>query len=211
MSRLLRSAAKVATSLAMVAAFVALPVGATPAAHAVTPTINCDTVAKPSTDWTKCQQLVGTAQCVWKNSKTSFTLAMGFVNPTDSILFASIPSSGGGTYNSFTANGGSAANPGHLDTFSLGTSTTAFTVTWSPTSDTDPVTWNLLGQTYNWYRTYTPCATKPVPVIGSTGGLAVGLLALLAIGLFDNRVAARVRRLLRSVPVVGGSRGPVSR
>ena len=64
---------------------------AAPSAQAVTPTINCDTAAQPSTSWTTCQQLVGTASCAWNNKDGTWTLAVGYTNPTGSILTASIP------------------------------------------------------------------------------------------------------------------------
>lgn len=82
---------------------------------------------------------------------------------------------GVGTNNALTATGGSAANPSHLASFPPGTSTTAFTVTWTPSSKTDPVTWALMGRTYTFVDTMTACLSKPVPVVANeaVGGIAV--------------------------------------
>ena len=149
-------------------------------ASAATATINCDTAAQPSANWTTCQQLVGTAKCVWNNKDKTYTLAVGFTNPTQYILFASVPNTGTNTglYNAFTATSGFAANPGHGNTFNPGTYTTAWTVTWTPASATDGVTWSLMGKSYVWYDTYTVCPSKPVPVIGNgiVGGMGVVLI-----------------------------------
>jgi hypothetical protein len=170
-------------------------------AGAATAAIDCDTAAQPSASWTTCQSLVGTAKCVWSNGDGTYTLAVGYTNPTGTALHADIPVSGvGGVNNKFTATGGSAANPSHFEDFAPGTSVTAFTVTWSPTSKTDPVTWVLMGKTYTWNRTYTACSTKPVPVVGGAGGLTLGLLGLAGVAAVGG---PRVRRALREVPVVG--------
>ncbi|BEP16634.1 hypothetical protein acdb102_49450 [Acidothermaceae bacterium B102] len=147
-------------------------------AVAATPTVNCDTAAQPSTDWTTCGQLVGTAKCVWNNGDGTWTMAMGYTNPTTSILNAAIPNAAAGvagTNNALTATSGSAANPSHLASFPPGTSTTAFTVTWTPSSKTDPVTWALMGHTYTFVDTMTACTSKPVPVVANEtfGGIAV--------------------------------------
>jgi hypothetical protein len=176
-----------AASLLTVGAMVGAVATAGPAA-AVT-TINCDTAAHPSTDWTSCQQLVGTAKCVWNNGNGTYTLAVGYTNPTAFNLFASVPNSGTGTgaYNSFTATSGSAANPGHASTFYPGTYITAFTVTWSPTSKTDPVTWQLMGKTYTWADTYTACPSKPVPVIGNGIVGSMSVIAITGFGLLNRR------------------------
>ena len=168
-------------------------------AAAATTTLNCDTAAQPSATWTSCQQLTGTAKCVWNNGDGTWTLALGYVNPTTSNLFASIPSGGtGGTNNALTATNGTAADPAHLSTFPPGTSTTAFTVTWSPTSKTDPLTWVLMGHTYTWVDTYTACAAKPVPVEGNVVLGAVGLAAMTGGVLFRRR---RLRPLHRRAGV----------
>jgi hypothetical protein len=151
-------------------------------AAAVT-TINCDTAAQPSADWTNCQKLVGTAKCVWNNGNGTYTLAVGYTNPTAFNLYASVPNAN----NAFTATSGSAANPGHADTFYPGTYTTAWTVTWSPTSNTDPVTWNLMGHTYTWNRTYTACPSKPVPIIGNGIVGSMGVVAITGFGLLRRR------------------------
>ncbi len=351
-----------------------LMVGATAAAaadpgiaSAATTSINCDTAAQPSADWTTCQKLVGTAKCVWNNKDGTYTLAMGYTNPTTSTLFASIPSAsvpaivnggfespsvpsnyqfvgshnstspatgiawdttdptkvveiwhtgfngvpadtgtqfaelnannvgtlsqdlattpgftlnwslahrgrsgtdtmtvsigppvgplvvqtpygqtttaisdgntawghyhgqytipagqtttrfafnsvsaaGGdnsygnfldsvvfslaGTNNSISGTKGSAANPGQGDTFYPGTSTTAWTYTWSPSSTTDPVTWALMGNNYSWADTIAACPSKPVPVIGNGIAASTGVVAILTFSLLGRR---RFRGLL---------------
>lgn len=154
-------------------------------ASAATPTVDCDAAGQPSANWTTCQQLVGTAKCVWNNNDGSWTMAMGYTNPSTSTLNAAIPSGGvAGTNNALTATGGSAANPAHIASFPPGTSTTAFTVTWSPTSKTDPVTWALMGKSYTFNDQITPCTSKPVPVVANEvlGGIAVaGLLGIVLV------------------------------
>jgi hypothetical protein len=152
-------------------------------------TINCDTAVHPSTDWTSCQQLVGTAKCVWNNRDGTYTLALGYTNPTVYNLYASVPNTGAGTgtYNSLTATSGFASNPSHPSTFFPGTYTTAFTVTWSPTSKTDPVTWALMGRTYTWADTFTACPAKPVPVIGNGIVGSMGVIAITGFGLLNRR------------------------
>lgn len=199
----LRQPSRLGAAGVLAAVTLGTPFLALPAAAADTPTINCDTVSRSSSDWQKCTSLVGTAKCVWNNGNGTYTLAMGFQNPTDANLYAKIPVNGSRTINSFTATGGSAGNPGHLALFPPGTYTTAFTVTWSPTSSSDPVTWTLVDDVKAWNRRHTPCATKPVPVVGSAAGLALGALGVTALlGLASarrNRLVAALRRL----PVVG--------
>lgn len=136
-------------------------------------TIDCDTAT--GADWTTCQQLTATAACVFNNGDGTWTMALGYINPTGATLNSDIPTGGsGGANNTLTATNGSAANPGHVANFWPGTSTTAFTVTWSPTSKKDPVTWVLNGQTFSWTDQITPCPTKPVPVVSNAamGGIA---------------------------------------
>jgi hypothetical protein len=176
-------------------------------AAAATTTINCDTAAQPSTNWTTCQKLVGTAKCVWNNRNGTYTLAVGFTNPTQDILTAAVPTvigstSSGGTNNAFTATSGSAANPGHGSSFPPGTYTTAWTVTWTPSSRTDGVTWALMGKSTTWYDTYTVCPSKPVPVIGNgiVGGMGVVLIT--GYSMLNRR---RLREFLSAVRVVGTS------
>jgi hypothetical protein len=183
-----------AASLLSVGAMVGVVANAGSAA-AVAPTINCDTAAQPSTNWTTCQKLVGTAKCVWNNHDGTYTLAVGYTNPTTSNLFASVPNSGTdtGANNAFTATSGFAANPGHGDTFVPGTYTTAWTVTWTPASKTDLVSWLLMGHTYTWADTYTACPSKPVPVIGNGIAGSMGVVALTGIGFLNRR---RLRALL---------------
>jgi hypothetical protein len=168
-------------------------------AQAAPRTIDCDAVSASSADGQTCRQLVGTAACVWNNGNGTWTMAMGYVNPTDAILQADIPENGnGGTLNALTATSGSAANPNHLAAFPPGTSTTAYTVTWSPRNSTDPVTWALMGTTRSWNRTITACPKKPVPVLGSVGGTAAGIGAL---GLLAWCGRRRIRPLLRPLAV----------
>jgi hypothetical protein len=198
--RLPRALGRAAVATALTVGSLGAAAALAPSAQAAT-TVNCDTAAQPSANWTLCTKLVGTAKCVWNNGNGTYTLAVGYTNPTTSSLYANIPVNGtGGANNKFTATSGFAANPSHFDTFTPGVSTTAFTVTWSPTSSTDPVTWVLMGKTYTWNRTYTACVTKPVPVIGGVGGFTLGLLGLVAVGAFGGH---RVRRAVRAVPLVG--------
>jgi hypothetical protein len=196
-----RRAARLIAVLAIaLGALVGLP-AATGVAHADTPTINCDDAQSGRTsadraDWSTCQELVGTAQCVWNNGRGSYTIALGYNNPTSSNLYASIPVDGqGGANNSLTANGGYAENPDHVSTFWTGVSETAFTVTWSPTRRQPYVTWQLMGQTYNFSTTSVPaCQTKPVPIMGN--GLAIGLglgLLVLAMLAVNRRSVSRLR------------------
>jgi hypothetical protein len=170
-------------------------------AAAVAPTINCDTAAQPSTNWTTCQKLVGTAKCVWNNKDGTYTLAVGYTNPTVDDLFASVPNTGTntGANNAFTATSGSAANPGHGSTFVPGTYTTAWTVTWTPASKTDLVSWLLMGHTYTWADTYTVCPSKPVPVISTGIGGATGVVAITGLGFMTRR---RFRGLLAATRLV---------
>lgn len=150
---------------------------ATPGSSWAATTINCDTAK--GANLATCQQLTGTAACVFDNGDGTWTMALGYINPTTSTLDSAIPNGGaGGTNNALTATNGSAANPGHIASFPPGTSTTAFTVTWSPTSSTDPVTWALNGHTYSWTDQITACPTKPVPVVSNAafGGIASALI-----------------------------------
>jgi hypothetical protein len=166
------------------------------------PTINCDTAAQPSANWTLCQKLVGTAKCVWNNHDGTYTLAVGYTNPTADILTAAIPDTAtntAGTNNAFTATDGSAANPGHASTFFIGTFTTAWTVTWTPASKTDLVSWALMGHTFTWADTYTACPSKPVPVISTGIGGATGLVAITGLGFMTRR---RFRGLLSATRLV---------
>jgi hypothetical protein len=198
-----------AGAFAVVLLGVAGPAFAAPNAQAATPTINCDSAAHPSASWTTCQQLVGTASCVWNNRDGTWTLAVGYTNPTASILTASIPPAPGGANNSFTATSGFASNPGHPSTFQPGMYVTAFTVTWTPSSKNDPVTWVLMGHTYTWTETSeSACPKTPVPVAGSIAGI-FGFLGLLmaGFGVANHRAtsvyrAALARRRL-SLPAPG--------
>lgn len=185
-----------------VGAFVAIPAAAG-TAYADTPTINCDAAsgrhnAQQRDDWRTCQRLTGTAQCVWNNHDGSYTIALGYDNPTSSNLHAEIPDANGngGENNALTATSGSAHDPDHLSTFWTGTSQTAFTVTWSPRNRQDSVTWSLMGHTYQFYDWSEPnCTTKPVPIMGN--GLAIGLGVGLLLGAFvllNRRQMARLRR-----------------
>lgn len=163
-------------------------------AHAATPTINCDTASQrhtrqERTDWTTCQRLVGTADCVWNNRDGTYTIALGYINNTADNLFAEIPdeNGNGGTNNALTASGGYAENPNHVSTFWTGTSSTAFTVTWKPTYSGDPVTWNLMGHTYTFtYGDEPACKAKPVPILGSIAVAGVGLALLMLVFAFVN-------------------------
>jgi hypothetical protein len=158
-------------------------------AAAATPTIDCDTAAQPSANWTTCGQLVATAKCVWNNGDGTYTMALGYINPSTSNLFSSIPNTGNGTgaNNALTATNGSAADPGHVATFVPGTSTTAFTVTWSPTSKTDVVSWLLNGHTTTWADTITACPAKPVPVVNNVALGSIGMAGVLGVVLFRRR------------------------
>ncbi len=159
-------------------------------------TINCDAAAQPSTDWTSCQQLVGTAKCVWNNSDGTYTMALGYTNPTTATLNAVIPNATtgvAGTNNALTATSGSAANPSHPASFPPGTSTTAFTVTWTPSSKTDPVTWALMGKTYTFVDTMTACTSKPVSVLTNETFGTIAVAGLLGAVLVSRR---RLRPLL---------------
>lgn len=157
-------------------------------ASAATPTVNCDAAAQPSTDWATCQQLTGTAKCVWNNNDGTWTMAMGYTNPTTSILNAAIPNgSVAGTNNALTATNGSAANPAHIASFPPGTSTTAYTVTWSPTNKNDPVTWALMGRTFTFTDQITACTSKPVPVVANETFGAIAVAALLGTVLVSRR------------------------
>jgi hypothetical protein len=146
-------------------------------------TINCDTATGAS--WTSCQQLTGTAACVFNNLDGTWTIALGYINPTTSTLISAIPAGGnGGANNALTATNGSAANPGHIASFPPGTSTTAFTVTWSPTSKTDAVSWALNGRTFSWNDQITACPTKPVPVMSNAALSGIASAFLLGAVLF---------------------------
>lgn len=188
-------AAAVLAAVTLGTPFLAVP------AQAATSTINCDTVSRSSSEWTTCRSLVGTAECVWDNRNGTYTLAVGFTNPSSSDLNARIPVNGVGLNNSFSARGGFASDPAHLDTFPPGTYRTAFTVTWSPRNSRDPVTWELMDRELSWDRRYTECATKPVPVVGSAGGLLMGLLGLIALLAVSSsgrgRLVTAARRLTR--------------
>ena len=167
-------------------------------------TINCDTAAQPSANWTSCQQLVGTAKCVWNNKDSTYTLAVGYTNPTQYILFASVPNTGTNTglYNAFTATSGFASNPGHGNTFNPGTYTTAWTVTWTPASTTDGVTWALMGKSYVWYDTYTVCPSKPVPVIGNGIVGSMGVVLITGFGMLNRR---RFKEFFAGLRTIGTS------
>jgi hypothetical protein len=151
-------------------------------------TINCDTAGQPSSDWTTCQQIQGTAKCVWNNGDGTWTMALGYLNPTTTTLNAAIPNGAVlGTNNALTATNGSAANPAHIASFPPGTSTTAFTVTWSPTSNTDPVSWALMGRTFSFNRQITSCTSKPVPVVANETFGAIAVAAVLGTVLVSRR------------------------
>ena len=163
-------------------------------------TINCDTAGQPSSDWTTCQQLTPTAKCVWNNGDSTWTMALGYINPTLMTLNAAIPNGVvAGTNNALTATNGSAANPAHISSFPPGTSSTAFTVTWSPTSNTDPVTWALMGHSVSFNRTITACTSKPVPVVANETFGTIALAGLLGAVLVSRR---RLRPLaMKRTPV----------
>lgn len=177
-------------------AAVVLAVSASPARAATL--INCDTVSHQSQDWRTCQQLVGTSTCAWNNGDGTWTIALGYRNPTDFDLYAAAPANGrGGANNALRANGGSAGNPGHITTFWTGTSTTAFTVTWTPVPWNPYVEWDLMGHRYFFSTTTQPtCASKPVPVTGNLTALWVGLGLLVATfaGLNRRRIRALTNR-----------------
>ena len=172
-------------------------------ASAAVTTVNCDAAAQPSTDWTNCQKLVGTAKCVWNNKDGTYTLAVGYTNPTAFNLYAVVPNTttgAAGPNNAFTATDGFAANPGHAATFYPGTYTTAWTVTWTPASKTDLVSWALMGHTFTWADTYTVCPSKPVPVIGNDIVGSMGVVAITGFGLLNRR---RLRDFMAAVRYVG--------
>jgi hypothetical protein len=178
----------------------------TASSAAAATTIDCDAAAQPSASWTTCQQLVGTAKCVWNNNDGTYTLALGYTNPTADNLFASIPNTGTntGNNNALTATSGSAADPGHLATFAPGTSTTAFTVTWTPSSKTDVVSWLLMGHTSTWADTFTACPSKPVPVVSNVALGSVGLAGITGLALFRRRRSRPMRsRVAAAVPAAG--------
>ena len=113
---------------------------------------------------------------------------LGYINNTGSILNAAIPNGAVlGTNNALTATNGSAANPAHIASFPPGTSTTAFTVTWSPTSNTDPVSWALMGRTFSFNRQITSCTSKPVPVVANETFGAIAVAAVLGTVLVSRR------------------------
>ena len=97
------------------------------------------------------------------------------------------------TNNAITATQRSAISPAQAETFAPCTYTTAWTVTWTPTSSSDPVTWSLMGHTYTWNDTLTACPTKPVPVIGNGLAAGTGFIAIMA---FSLRNRGRLRNLL---------------
>ena len=166
-------------------------------------TINCDAAAQPSTDWTTCQTLTGTAKCVWNNNDGTYTMAMGYTNPSAATLNAVIPNAAtnvAGTNNALTATNGSASNPAHIASFPPGTSTTAFTVTWTPSSKTDPVTWALMGHTFTFVDTMTACTSKPVPVLANETFGTIAVAALLGTVLVSRR---RIRPLLSKKALAG--------
>jgi hypothetical protein len=187
------------------AGLIAIPLATTGTAYAAdTPTIDCDQASQGNNqqernDWATCQQLTGSAACVWNNQNGSYTIALGYKNPTSSNLFAAIPVNGvGGTNNKLTATNGTASDPDHLSTFwANDTSVTAFTVTWYPSSRRDPVTWALMGHTYQFTeRSAPPCTTKPVPIMGSMSAVGAGLGLLFVAFVFVNR--RQLRRLRRT-------------
>jgi hypothetical protein len=183
-----------------VAGLVAIP-AASGTAMAATTTIDCDTASLQQTgtersDWNACQKLNGTAACAFDNGDGTWTIALGYDNPTKYNLYASSPASGGGSNNVLTATNGSAADPDQISTFWTGTSSTAFTVTWSPASSSDPVTWDLMGSTYSFTETTQPlCASKPVPIMGNSTAAGIGLALLLGgFVLINRRQLGRLRR-----------------
>ncbi|MCL6538271.1 MAG: hypothetical protein K6T28_06780 [Acidothermus sp.] len=187
------------------ASLMALP---SPPAHAAT-LINCDTAPRNSADWRTCRQLVGTSSCAWNNGDGTWTIALGYRNPTDFDLYAAAPINGqGGGNNALRANGGFAENPGHITTFWADTtSTTAFTVTWTPTWWNPYVQWDLMGHQYTFSTTTQPlCASKPVPVSGNATAAWIGLGILVATFLGLNH--RRLRALAVHSPSGTGRRSP---
>lgn len=159
-------------------------------AAAATPTINCDAVSHSSPDWSTCRQLVGTASCYWNNGDGTYTVALGYINPSGEILTAAA----GTDNNGIPANGTipTFANPGRLTTFYPGTSQTAFTMTWDPWSDFG-FDWYIMDRRFTFTTANTPaCTSSPVPIMGNAIAAAVG--GALLVGLF---VVANRRRLAR--------------
>ena len=182
-----------ATALVVAGLAIAHPV----AAHAATTTINCDTVSQKSSDWKECRKLAGTSSCAWNNGDGTWTFALGYTTPTAENLYASIPDgSGGGANNSLSATNGSASASGQVSTFYPGTSQTAFTVTWSPQSKTDTLTWDLMGHQYEFTELSQPaCTAKPVPILGSFTVVGGALLFLVvAFVAVNRRRVAKLRR-----------------
>jgi hypothetical protein len=196
-----RQAARLAAVCALATAGLFAVPAAVGTASAVTPTIDCDAASQQQTpqekaDWKTCQKLVGTSACAWNNGDGSWTIALGYRNPTTSNLYASIPSGGsGGANNSLTANNGSASDPDHISTFWTGTSTTAFTVTWSPTPTAPNVTWALMGHKYSFSTTTQPaCNSKPVPIMGNMAAAALaGGLLVAGFAVVNRRRLVRLR------------------
>jgi hypothetical protein len=179
-----------AAAILAIGALAVLP-AATGTAHAATPTINCDTVSHRSADWATCQALVGTASCYWDNGNGTFTMALGYRNPTDSILTARAGTTNNGIYTTIVP---TYSNPGRLTTFYPGTSVTAFTMT---SQFANPLaSWSVMGTMYTFTTANTPlCAAKPVPIMGNTtAAAAVFVLLVGVLGIANRRRLARVAR-----------------
>ncbi|MCL6538836.1 MAG: hypothetical protein K6T28_09690, partial [Acidothermus sp.] len=138
-----------------------------------------------------CFDVTPTFACVWNNGDGSYTAALGYVNNSPYTL-ALQP----GTYvNSFYGKHGDPNNWGQPTLYPPGTSTTAFTVTWTQQWPYT-IIWQLGsgGHTVAFSSSSTPCTSKPVSLVGSFGAIgAAALLMMVVFGIAMRRAHRRAR------------------
>ena len=148
---------------------------------ALAATVDC------STNWltAECQQVAPTVLCVWTNANGTHTAAFGYVNNAADDILVNV--GGGNRMDPGT-------NLGQPTFLPVGTSVTAFTITYSGTQEA----WVLVGKRATANASTTPCPSAPVPGFGGSavffGMLLLGLPGLLFIGRASRRRRAQLAR-----------------
>jgi len=138
-----------------------------------------------------CAAITPTFSCVWNNGNGSYTAALGYTNPSGYTLQMPV-----GTYvNSFYGKAGEPNDWGQPTLYPPGTSTTAFTVTWSqPWQYT--IKWALGDKhTVAFSSASSACTSKPVPIVATAGAAVLALLVIMVIfGVANKRAERRLSK-----------------
>jgi hypothetical protein len=172
-SRVLRASA---ASFLLIAAMVGglLALGTFPAAAATV--VDCPPMSSDT-----CKNLTPIAECAWDNKDGTTTVAWGWDNPTASTARIAV-----GPKNRLAPGGD---NQGQPTLFAPGRKRNVFVTTFSGPAST----WSLGNNDAKTDKATVPCATKPVPQVGSIDAL---LLFLVMLGLGVLLLAAGRQRTM---------------